>query len=353
MERETGLQPADWVDAATCDRRLFRDMLGSFMTGVTVVATLDQHGERRAFTANSFTSVSLDPPLILVCLAKSASSLKAFSEAEDYSVNVLGDWQRDLASAFASRGTDKTEALGNLSSNDPPVLDGSLTTLCCSQEQLVEAGDHVILIGRVRSFKAGAGQPLGYFRGGYVAFGLAVQSLERLAVPLLIGGLLSEDGRVVLCRRPGASEFEIPVAPLHPGERHSSVIRDLFLRLGIEANPLFPYSVFQEQGQLQTTMVFTVEPMAPVSLGTRPDGTEIAAFGEADEPWKLVKGAMVQGMLTRFFREQAAGTFGLYCDTADGGRVAPIGAGPRHWSEWEPGASNSTPSAGARKRGTI
>ncbi|MBY0558911.1 flavin reductase family protein [Hyphomicrobium sp.] len=340
---------ADWVDAEICDRRQFRDLLGCFMTGITVVATRDAQGELRAFTANSFTSVSLDPPLVLVCIAKTASSLDTFTRADTYSINILGDWQRDLASAFASRGPAKIEALGNLSAGDPPVLEQSLATLCCTSEQRVEAGDHIVLISRVRSFKAGAGQPLGYFRGGYVAFGLAEQSLEKLGVPLLVGGLLANDGRIVLCRRPGSSELEIPLAPLRPGERHSSVIRDLFLRLGIEATPLFPYSVFQEQGQPQTTMIFTVEATSPVQCGTLADGTVIAAFGEADEPWKLVKGGMIEGMLRRFFREQAAGNFGLYCDTADGGRIAPIGNSAQHWSEWEPGQVTSQSSSAAQK----
>ena len=325
-----------WVDAQSCDRRAFRDMLGSFMTGVTVVAARDENGAPSAFTANSFTSVSLDPPLILVCLAKAAASAGIFSKAERFSINILGDGQRDLSAAFASRSPAKAAALDTLTPATPPVLDGSLANMVCERRQVVDAGDHLILIGAVTEFRTTAGQPLGYFRGGYVGFGLAVQTLEQLAAPLQVGGLLEHDGRVVLCRRAGASHWEVPSAPLKAGEQHSTLIGKIFARFGISASPSFLYSVFQEEGEAHTTMVFTTEAKAGFSCGSLEDGTQTASFGVEDEPWTLVRGPMMQGMLQRFFRERAADCFGIYYDTADGGRVAPIGSKPRPWADWQP-----------------
>lgn len=325
-----------WVDAQNCDRRLFRDMLGSFMTGVTVVAAQDAQGAPCAFTANSFTSVSLDPPLILVCLAKSAASADVFRHVERFSVNILGDWQRNLSAAFASRSPAKAAALNALMQANPPVLDGSLANMICTRRQVVDAGDHIILIGGVSEFRIMAGQPLGYFRGGYIGFGLAVRSLEQLAVPLHVGGLLEQDGRVVLCRRAGASYWQVPIAPLQAAEQHSTLIGKVFARLGISARSSFLYSVFQEEGESHTTMVFSTEAAAAFTCGVLEDGTRTASFGVEDEPWTLVKGTMMQGMVQRFFRERAAGCFGIYCDTADGGSIAPIGSKLRHWTEWHP-----------------
>lgn len=327
---------AGWVDAQNCDRRVFRDMLGSFMTGVTVVAARGEDGAPSAFTANSFTSVSLDPPLILVCLAKSAASLDVFTQAERFSVSILGDWQRDLSAAFASRSPAKAAALNALTDATPPVLEGSLANIVCARRQLVDAGDHVILIGGVTEFRAGAGQPLGYFRGGYVGLDLAVRSLEQLAVPLRVAGLLEHDGRVVLYRRAGASHWEVPSVPLRAGERHSDLIARIFARLGISAGSSFLYSVFQEDGEAHTTMVFSTEALAGFGCGRLEDGTETASFAADDQPWTLVRGTMMQGMLQRLFRERAAGCFGIYCDTSDGGRVAAIGSKPRPWTEWQP-----------------
>ena len=334
---------SEWIDAKECDRRVFRNMLGSFMTGVTVIATRDASGAARAFTANSFTSVSLDPPLVLVCLAKSASSLDVFAKAQHFSVNILCERQKEAAAAFASRGVVKDEALAVLAGVNPPILESSLSTLCCKYHNMVDAGDHVILIGQVERFRSGSGQPLGYFRGNYVKFGLAVSTLEELASAVSVGGLLEQNGRVVLARRPASDRWEVPTIPLRPSEGHTTAIRALFSRLGVSADPSFLYSIFKEEGQLATTIMFSVDAVEPAVDAVLPDGTEVKAFSEHDKPWTLVDGLMMQGMLARFFRERASGNFGLYFDTADGGRVAPIGGKARHWTEWAP-AQPFTPS---------
>jgi flavin reductase (DIM6/NTAB) family NADH-FMN oxidoreductase RutF len=161
-----------WVDARNCDRRALRDMLGSFMTGVTVVAACDARGTPSALTAISFTSVSLDPPLILVCLAKSSRSAGVVTRSEHFSVNILGDWQREISSAFASRSPARDVALDALTPGMPPVLDDSLATMSCTRHQVVDAGDHMILIGVVTQFSSMGGEPLGYFRGGYAGLGV-------------------------------------------------------------------------------------------------------------------------------------------------------------------------------------
>lgn len=172
-----------WVNAESCDRRVLRDMLGSFMTGVTVVAARNEDGAPSALTANSFTSVSLDPPLILVCLAKSSRSAGVFSRAERFSVNILGGWQRDLSAAFASRSHAKDVALEALTPGSPPTVDGSLATIACTQHQVVDAGDHIILIGGVTEFTSKAGEPLGYFRGAYFGFDPATSGDRAAASP--------------------------------------------------------------------------------------------------------------------------------------------------------------------------
>ena len=328
---------SDWVATASCDRRVLRDMFGCFMTGVTVVATRDGLGAPAAFTANSFTSVSLDPPLVLVCIARSAPSAELFSKVDRFSINILGDWQRELSTAFASPSPAKQSALAALVPSDPPILDDSLANIICERHELVDAGDHLILIGRVERFRAGHGNPLGFFRGSYVGFGLAARSLEQMtAVPLRVGGLLEHDGRVVLQRRVGADHWNVPSAPLKSGKSHSKAIGSLFSGLGITASSSLLYSVFQEEGERHTTMVFLTDAADLNGMTSADPDIEVAAFGAEDEPWTLVRGYMMQGMLHRYFREREAGSFGLYCDTEDGGRVAPIGGTLSRWEDWRP-----------------
>lgn len=323
-----------WQSASDCDRRTFRDMLGSFMTGVTVVATTADDGSARAFTANSFTSVSLDPPLILVCLAKSSSNCGVFEGANQFSVSILGEWQREISNVFARPGPAKDDALKALPVDGAPFVEGALSIMQCRRREVVDAGDHVILLGEVDKFASAVGQPLGYFKGGYVSFGLAEQQLERVAAPLVVGGLLDIEGKVLLCRRPGSPYWEIPFKSAAQGEPHSELLETLFKSLGVSAQSSFLYSLFQEEGDRYTKLVFSMEMTDPGVPLSPPQGIEVRLFEEAEQPWTLVKGSMIEGLLHRYFRERAVGTFGTYYDTRDGGRISPVGKDSTHWTQW-------------------
>nr|WP_316652546.1 flavin reductase [uncultured Gellertiella sp.] len=329
-----------WHQAGACDRRMFRDMLGSFMTGVTVVAAEGGDGRVCAFTANSFTSVSLDPPLVLVCLAKSASSLEAFSVAAAFSINILSEGQREVSATFATRGEAKSAALQALARDGVPYVPGSLATMVCSRRQVIDAGDHVILLGAVQRFATSGGDPLGYFRGSHVSFGLAERQLQLMPPALRVGGLLEVDEQILLCRRPGAAIWDLPMIPATRGQTHSAALALLFERLGLKARSSFLYSLHQQPGEDLTTLVFRMETedRHPVPGTGAPD---LRFFGADDQPWRLVRGGMMQGMLHRFFRERAAGAPGMHCDTADGGRVSPLAPVPTHWTQWLAGLARS------------
>ncbi|MFB9981287.1 flavin reductase [Mesorhizobium kowhaii] len=325
-----------WIDAKACDSQTFRNMLGSFMTGVTVVATRGSDGAAYAFTANSFTSVSLEPPLVLVCLAKTSSSFERFFSTDLFSISVLGDWQRETSNALASRDKKvKALEIANLAEGEVPYVEKSLATMICNRDRVLDAGDHVILLGTVGPFQLSAGQPLCYYRGGYVGFGLALRELEHSGAPLVVGGLLEDAGRVLLCRRPGSTQWEVPSLPLVGDQRHDEALRGLFQRLGITAEATVLYSLFREDGERRTTMIFTVEASGPVAASAMPDGTEIGLFGLHDRPWEMIDGRMKAGMLRRFCQERSSGRFGIYYDTPDGGRIVPLAGKPQLWAEWE------------------
>ena len=160
--------------------RTLRDALGRFVTGVTIVTTLDSDGAPVGLTANSFTSVSLDPPLILWSLSKRSGNLAAFSTAGRFAVNILSQDQNELSARFASlsedrfAGTGWRRGLGGL-----PLLPGCLAHLECVTTREQEAGDHVIFIGRVECFAYRDGPPLAFFSSRYAA--LADQGCLRSA----------------------------------------------------------------------------------------------------------------------------------------------------------------------------
>lgn len=165
--------------AASADLVALRKAFGTFVTGVTIVTTVDSEGHPWGFTANSFTSVSLDPPLVLVCLACTASSYPKFLAAEKFAINILAEEQRSLANRFASKRPDKFSGVEwRAATNGAPLLDGATTLLSCSVHNKVEAGDHLILVGRVLEFEQAPRTPLGYFSGNFVSLSLEKQSIE-------------------------------------------------------------------------------------------------------------------------------------------------------------------------------
>lgn len=150
------------------DHRALRDAFGRFTTGVTVLTTREADGAPRGFTANSFSSVSLEPPLVLVCIGNNAHSGPVFCAAPHFAVNVLCADQEGIARLFASHRDDKfAQTEWHSGAHDLPLLPGALATLICARHELVKAGDHVILIGEVLETQVRDAPALGYYRGGF------------------------------------------------------------------------------------------------------------------------------------------------------------------------------------------
>lgn len=156
----------------TVDTRALRDAFGCFATGITVVTTVDDRGEKYGVTANSFTSLSLEPPLCLFCLDNKALSFDAFQESRHFAVNVLAQEQEALSSNFARSNVDKWNGVAYETwTTGAPILPGCVANLECDVEATHEGGDHVIIVGRVRemAYRDGNCRPLLYYKGRYNA----------------------------------------------------------------------------------------------------------------------------------------------------------------------------------------
>lgn len=153
------------------DSTAFRRTLGRFATGVTIITVRAEDGTPMGLTANSFTSVSLDPPLVLVCISKSIASYKAFRVDGTYAVHILAEDQQELSTLFATRGADRfghlqwREGLGGA-----PVLPDYLALLECRIVQSYDGGDHTIFMAQVERVDVPDGErrALGFFQGKYV-----------------------------------------------------------------------------------------------------------------------------------------------------------------------------------------
>lgn len=157
-----------WAYADATDKVVFREAMAAFPSGVTIVTTVDDAGRWWGFTATSFCSVSMEPPLTLVCLARSAECHDTFAVAQRWVVHIIHPRQISLATRFATRGADKFADAGFVAHDHGlPVLPGACVTLHCSAHNKFKGGDHTILVGRVERAWIGDEIPAVYFRRRY------------------------------------------------------------------------------------------------------------------------------------------------------------------------------------------
>ena len=152
----------------------FRRLLGHFASGVTVVTTRDSQGRPAGLTASAFTSVSLNPPMILVCVAQNAQSYEALQGAERFAVNILGQGQETLSNRFATKSSSAAEKFEGIGYKPGmlglPILADALASLECTTVHAYPGGDHTIFVGRIEAGASRDGdgaEPLLYYRGRY------------------------------------------------------------------------------------------------------------------------------------------------------------------------------------------
>lgn len=302
------------------DPLALRHAFGTFVTGVTVIATVDADGTPRGMTANSFASVSLDPPLLLVCVGKSASSYPAFEQAGRFSVNLLSDAQIDVSNLFASKSPEKFAAVNyDVVHTGAPVLTDCLTWFDCSVHNTVEAGDHLILIGRVQAFGTSPSAPLGFCRGRYAQVKNPLPSGWLSSHDMIVGYLVESKGDVLLVAD-GKGKWVLPTAPRRLLNGRLPVKGG---DLPLVADDTFLYSVFDVDGHDSGYLVYRARLAEPHGALNLPEGFRF--FPMTALPYDDIASVEVRAMLRRFVRETAGGKYSIYMDSHDGGRVASVG----------------------------
>lgn len=167
LERKDPRTPPEYI--AGSDSRTLRNAMGCFATGITIATTIRADRTPVGLTANSFTSVSLEPPLVLVCLAKSSSSLSAFEQSDKFAINILHIGQQPTSNVFTSKTADRFAVTDwRLGGTGVPILTNSLASMECTCRARYDGGDHVIIVGQVeRARFEPRRDPLLYFSGKY------------------------------------------------------------------------------------------------------------------------------------------------------------------------------------------
>ena len=284
-------------------KRGLRDAFGRFATGVTVVTTRQPDGTPRGFTANSFTSVSLDPPLLLVCIGKAAQSCDTFAACAHFTVNILAEDQKEVSGLFASQSAQKFDmASWHPNAQDMPVIDGALASFGCARHRLVDAGDHLILIGRVLDFETSDGNPLGYYQGAYFDLGLDRAVTDAaIAGDVTIAAVLAHENGLLL-RQEANGDITLPAAP------STVALLDMLAADATNAELTQLYAVYQVTETGAQRIVYQAR------LHSEP-GQGLTHFALDKLPLSRIADDAERSLLRRYAQEHRHGTFGIYQGT--------------------------------------
>ena len=297
------------------DPRALRSAFGTFMTGVTVVTALDENGAPLGFTANSFSSVSLDPPMVLVCVANTSRNYDSLVKARGFAVNVLAENQIDVSNTFARPVEDRFAAVSwHKGPNGAPILADVTAWFDCRMHKTVDAGDHTILIGQVEGFDSTAAPGLGYSRGAYVTPTTAAEAIEPSS-NLVMSALIERNGEILLIDD-GSGGMALPEQKVK-SEGASAALTQLIASTGLQAKPGFVYSVFEDVKRQRQHISF----LCQTAEGEPSKGVFVpmaaAAFDDISDP-------AIMTMLERFAAESRLGNFGIYYGNQNTGEVRQI-----------------------------
>ncbi|WP_156668599.1 flavin reductase family protein [Rhizobium aegyptiacum] len=300
------------------DPRALRDTFGAFLTGVTVVTTVNDEGAPIGFTANSFTSVSLDPPLLLVCLAKTSRNYQTLMTASGFAVNILAEDQKDVSNTFARPVEDRFAAVdwrkGPFGS---PVFSEVAAWFDCSAHERVDAGDHVILIGKIEAFDNSGRTGLGYARGGYFTPALTEKNLlESVDGSLSVGAVAERAGEILLVPD-GNDGLTLPFFEKAESESMEALEPQFAADIGLSIRTGLLYSIYDDTSVGRQHMVYR----AALGEGVPKVGK---LFPLQQLPLDMIKNSAVRETVKRYAQESMLGNFGIYFGNQEKGRVHAV-----------------------------
>ena len=299
------------------DKNDLRSAFGTFATGVTVVTTNQKDGVPRGFTANSFSSVSLNPPMLLVCIAKTAQSFEIFRDSKYFAINVLSEKQRAVAGLFSSQRTDKFDLTSwKKGSRDLPLLDSCLAHFVCHKTNFQEIGDHAVMIGLIEDYLHYPGDPLGYFRGDYFSVGLehSLVNMVNKESNTRVGAILESD-RQVLFIKDRENNLSLPKTPSN--NKSLLGLEDYLKGLNLMFNLDFLYSVYEDQ-EMNVHMIFY---HGKFSGG---GNKNTVSLNLEEIPLDRIKNLAERTMIKRYCEEYHHGRFGIYQGNETEGTVKKV-----------------------------
>lgn len=285
-----------------------RAAFGAYMTGVTVVTARDANGRDVGFTANSFTSVSLNPPMILVCPGNFLSSYEVFQNCTHFAVSILSEGQEDVANTFARfKGDRFAQVSCKRDGNGVQVICDAAATFSCSTASATVAGDHTILVGQVTEFTHSGERGLGYVGGRFFSLGLEAAEMPETAQTAIAGVIVERGGHVWLM-----DDGTIPQIALKDRGQLRGELAQYLADAGLTAELGQVYSVYTDGAVHHTYLLAQADPSSEPNTGK---------FIAIDQLHRVKFSSAHHSMMTRFALEHRTQSFGLYVGDATGGDV--------------------------------
>ena len=304
------------------DSKKLRSAFGSFMTGVTVVTAVGRDGVPVGFTANSYTSVSLDPPLLLVCPAKSLSSFDIFNTCDHFAINVLSEDQQDVSNIFASSKEGRFNQVEWVADgHNCPVLKDVSASFSCSVHERVDAGDHIILIGEIKAYEHEDKAGLGYCSDGYFNLNMERRAQELYSGDgaITTGAIIECDGSIIVQETEDGVTLPHISTPSMNGSL--AALKGLMADNGVRTRFGPMYSIFNGSDGREVNTYYRVKAFSDSAgdLGRYVSLKDIESLS--------FKSAAVKTMLSRYAEEYQGDAFGLYLGDAQMGEVHKLDEG--------------------------
>ena len=290
------------------DNLEYRKTLGKFVTGVTIITTCEKDGTPRGFTANSFTSVSLEPPLILICIGDFNEGLELFKNSEYFAVNILNEEQVDISNLFAQPVKNKFEEIEWSNSKfGVPIIKGALAWLECKNFDQKRSGDHLILIGNVKNFHNEGGYPLAYYNGNYISFNnetSLVNAMEKDS-KTIIGAIIEKNNSILFFDDSKNNILKLPVIGENGEPSNTTKLVSKYSNIGLKMSLDFVYSVYEDK-RLDAVCIY----YRSKGDETIPKGYKYVKFNDIN--WEKIKDKALVIMLKRYIEEANQGDFAVY-----------------------------------------
>lgn len=308
---------------AQMDMKVFRRATSSFLTGVTIAMTEDSSGKPWGFTANSFSVVSQDPPLVSICVGRETRSFRAFQENNYLGISILSAEQRETAIRFAQSTADKFAGVKlrePTCQKEAPTLDGSAAWFECEIVERLVAGDHILLIGRVLETGASPTRPLGFIRGTFFEPAPTVDTPIDGERRVTAGWVVEHDNKIILKRDAHhGGRFGLPTSLMKQGSSTTeSLARSAFDVFNAPVDISFLYSVIDDPDHQSTCFVYRGR------MGNDFQETKQLKVFDVDAlPWSDLAPHAVP-VLKRYVAERPTQDYGIFLNI--GARLASIRA---------------------------